>query len=93
LFNRVFGRFSARKFETPIKHRQKKLNFALLLFWPLTHPPTMGGPLAPPWGLGGPLALLLALGLLGIEIDGRLAFRRQPPRSKSDIFFIGIGRR
>jgi hypothetical protein len=36
----VFGRFSVRGVQkTPLKNKSKKINLALVLFWPLTHPP------------------------------------------------------
>jgi len=54
LFYHVFGRFSVRGVQKHHQKISKKTNLTLLLFWPLTHPPTTGvticfwRPLAPP---------------------------------------------
>jgi hypothetical protein len=40
-FNHVFGRFSVRGVQKHNKKNREK-NLTLVLFWPLTHPPTTG---------------------------------------------------
>jgi hypothetical protein len=42
LFYHVFGRFSVRGVQKHDKKISKKINLTLVLFWPLTHPPTTG---------------------------------------------------
>jgi hypothetical protein len=37
-----FGRFSVREVQKHDKKISKKINLTLVLFWPLTHPPTTG---------------------------------------------------
>jgi hypothetical protein len=54
-FYHVFGRFSVRGVHKHDKITTTKINLTLILFWPLTHPPTtgvtdfcfIGGPLIP----------------------------------------------
>jgi hypothetical protein len=57
-FNHVFGRFSVRGVQKRHLKNIEKTNLTLVLFWPLTHPPTTGvmicfwRPLACPPGPG-----------------------------------------
>jgi hypothetical protein len=41
-FYHVFGRFSVRGVQKHDKKNIEKINLTLVLFWPLTHPPTTG---------------------------------------------------
>jgi hypothetical protein len=41
-FTHVFGRFSVRGVQKHLLKNIKQINLTLVLFWPLTHPPTAG---------------------------------------------------
>jgi hypothetical protein len=53
LFYHVFGRFSVRGVQQHDK-KIEKINLTLVLFWPLTHPPTTG--VTGFFFIGGPLS-------------------------------------
>jgi hypothetical protein len=79
LFNHVFGRLSVRGVQKHDKKISKKINLTLVLFWPLTHPPTTGVTdfflLAAPCPEAGSRALyaLFCLPLLVIAAIARMA--------------------
>jgi hypothetical protein len=73
-FYHVFGRFSVRGVQKHDKKNIEKINLTLVLFWPLTHPPTTGVTDLFLIG-GGPLVLGVELGLRYMDVDQADAWR------------------